>query len=115
MVLVVGLEFAGIGVQRNDRVGAEIVPGAYLPHKRPCVACSPIGEVELRVITSSDPDGYATGLPGVAGPALVACFAGSRDRKSFPQRLSCFRVKGLHEPAYAELAPRHTNHDFAAR
>src|SRR2546426_12510197 len=99
MILMVRLQRARVRIQRNDRVSVEIISAALLTYEGTGVARSPIRQVKLRVVTSSDPHGHATGLPGIAGPAVVTCLARPRNCIGFPYWLAHLGVKGLNEAA----------------
>jgi hypothetical protein len=83
VVLVVALQLAAVDVERDNRIGIEVVarpgipgPGAWIPR-------APIGQIQLGVQGAGDPGRGAAGLPGVAGPGVVAELAGTQLSKTF--------------------------------
>ena len=115
--LVMPFQLAGVGVERDDRIGVEVVAwplravvvGAG-------VADAPIRQVELRIVGAGHPDRAAAVLPGVGIaealrvgfgqrlPRLVAGLAGRRNRVEAPCLLAGRRVVGGDEAADAVLA-----------
>jgi len=55
VVLVMVLDLAGLGIDGDDRAGVEIVAGMRIAGPGCRIADAPIGEIELRIIVSSQP------------------------------------------------------------
>ena len=99
------LQLTGVGVQRHDRIGIEIVPGAnvgvpigaWIPH-------SPISEVQLGIVGAGQPNRSSSGLPGIVFPGLVARLAWAGDRMELPGLLARLSVIGRQEAPNPELA-----------
>ena len=77
--LVVPLERAGVGVERDDRVGVEVVAVAIVAVEIGAgIAGAPVDQVERRIVGAGDPGGAAAALPRVAFPGLAALLARAR-------------------------------------
>ena len=113
VILVVALQFAGVGVEGDDRVGVQVVAGALVADPGAGVAGPPVGEVELGVERAGDPDGGAAGAPRVARPRLVAGLAGAGDGVRPPHLLARLGVVGGHEPPDAPFAARRADEHLA--
>ena len=115
VVLVVPLQLAGVGVERDHRVGVEVVAGPLVADPRPRVAGAPVGQVELRIVRSGDPDRGAAGAPGLARPGLAPRLARLRNRVGAPHLLAGVGIERGHEPADAPLAARGSDQHLAVR
>ena len=113
MVLVVGSELAGVGVERNDGGRVQIVPGPRVAHPGSAVAGTPVGQVESRVVGARDPDGNAARLPAGSAPGLAARLARCRDRVGLPRGLARHGVERRDEAPDPELAAGDADHDLA--
>src|SRR6185437_15640125 len=61
----------GVGVERDDAIGIEIVAGAVVAVPAGVgIAGTPEGQVGFGIVGSGDPDGAAAVLPRFAGPGL---------------------------------------------
>ena len=83
--LVVPLQLAGVGVERDDAVAVQVVAEtlAAVPVGRG-IAGAEVDEVRLGVVRAAVPDAGAAGLPRVARPRLVAGLALAGDRVEAP-------------------------------
>ena len=64
--LVVPPELAGVRVERDDRIGVEVVAGPLRAVVVGAdVADAPVGQVELRIVGARQPDRPAAVLPGL--------------------------------------------------
>ena len=114
MVLVIALDRAGRGVERQHRRGIEIVARPLVAHPRPAITGAPIGEIGRGIVIALDPHRPAAGLPLVAfWPSVAARLAGLRHGVSLPQRLSAFGVEGGDKSANPEFATRAADHHLA--
>ncbi len=99
------LELSGVGVERDHRVGVEVVAGPEIGIPvRTGIADTPVGQVERRIVGGRHPRRSAAGLPGVAAPGFVAGLAGSGNGVEAPHFLSRARIEGRDEAADAVLA-----------
>ena len=92
--LVIPLQLAGIGVERDDAVAVQVVaePHAAVPIRRG-VAGAPEREIRLGIVGGRVPDRGAALAPRVAGPRVVAGLAWRRDRVEAPSLLARLRVE----------------------
>src|SRR5580692_2208112 len=124
--LVVPNVFAGVGFERDDRAGEQIVfsfwaPGAAVP--RSPVAGPDVEQVELGVVDDGVPDGAACAeLPPFAAPAfcsLFECraferFCGiARNGVEAPRELARFGVVSGDVTAHAHLCAAVADENFA--
>src|SRR5688572_7597380 len=100
-------ELAGVRVERDDRIGIEVVAGTLcgIPI-RSGVADSPVRQVQVWVIGACDPDRRASVLPVVALPGFVAGLTGPGDCVETPYLTTSPRVECGDEASNAELATR---------
>ena len=111
--LEVPLQRAGVGVERDHRVGVEVVAGPQV--RVPVgagVADAPVGQVERRVVRRRQPHRSAAGLPRVAAPRLVAALARPRHRVEAPQLLAGGGIERGDEAANAVLAAADADEDL---
>ena len=82
-LLVIGLQRAGVGIEREDRGGVQVVArtrplglpfGAGPVVQRRRVAGAPPHRVRLRVVAAGHPAAAAAGPPGIAAPGLLGLF-----------------------------------------
>ncbi len=99
------LERAGVGVESEDGVGIEVVPGplVWIP-VRPWIPSPPVRQIEGRIVGAGHPDRAPARLPGVSLPRVVAGLAGSGNGVKAPDFLAGARIMRSHEAADAELA-----------
>ena len=111
--LVVPLEHAGVGVERDHRVGVEVVALAVLAVEvRAGVAGAPVDQVQRRVERAGHPRGAAAALPRVAFPALAALLARAGHHPEAPGALAGGGVEGVDEAADAVLGAGDADHDL---
>ena len=116
VILVIGLQRAGLDVERDDRVRVEVVAGAS--RRRSTGPGLPVPQYvspSFGIEAARDPDRRAARAPRVAGPGVVAGLAGRGDRVGLPDLLAGLRVERDDEAANAALAARDADHDAAAR
>src|ERR1051326_7142725 len=110
--LVIPLQVASVGIERDDAAGIEIVAIADVAiHVRPRIADAPIDEIQLRIVGAGDPGGSSTELPRLAGPAIAPGFAVGGNSVESPDALSGVRVVSIDKPACAELGAGHSGDD----
>src|SRR5690348_7567331 len=104
MVLVIGLDLAGAGIEPQHGAGIEIV--AWMQGTRPScgVAAAPIDGLGVLVVGAGHPGGAAAGLPVVALPGVMAGLALAGDGEGSPQLLAVFGIEGRDITADTELA-----------
>ena len=92
--LVVPLQLAGVGVERDDRVGIEVVAGPLIGIPvGPRIADAPVGQVQRRIVRTGDPDRAAAVLPRVALPGFVPGSPGAGNRVEPPELLAGLRAR----------------------
>src|ERR1700747_1003120 len=113
MVLVIGLDRAGVGIQRDHGARIEIV--ARMQFSRPWVgiAYPRIGGLGVLVVGPGHPGRSATGLPIVALPRVVARFTLAWDGEGPPQLPAAIGVECSDVAAHSELAAGTTDDDLA--
>ena len=111
--LVVPLQLARVGVEREHAVAVEVVaePVAAVPVGRR-IAGAEEHEVRLGIVGARVPDGGAAFLPRVARPRVVAGLAGPGNRVDAPHFLAGRRVERRDDPADAEVAARGADDDL---
>ena len=116
MVLEVPLEAPGRRIEREDRIGVEVVAlalGAVVVGAR--VAGRPVERLQRRVERSGEPRGGAAALDGrAAPPRLGARFPARGDRPESPRFLAGHAIEGGHEAADTFVAARDPRHDQRA-
>ena len=111
--LEVPLQLPGVGVERHNRIGVEIVSGANVGVPVGArVADPPIGEIELGVVGAGEPNGASPRLPGIVFPGLMAGLAGAGDGVELPDLLARLRVVSRQETANAEFAAGRPDDDL---
>src|SRR5262249_38822408 len=118
-VLVVPLDLAGVGVERDRAVGIEVVAGTILGVPiRTRVADAPDDRVGRRIVGAGDPGRTAAvgGRPVVILPGIAAGLALQRDRVGAPDLLHRREVGGGEPAANAVFGAgragnRHALHD----
>ena len=117
-------EPAGVGVERDDRVGVEVVarPLRRIPVGTG-VAHAPIREIQIGIVRAGQPDRSAAMLPGLGIaiglrigrarlPGLVAGLAGTGNGVEAPGLLAGLGVVGGDEAADAQLAAADADDDL---
>ena len=113
MILVVSLQFAGVGVERDDRVRVEVVARTGVADPRAGVAGAPVGQVQVGVERARHPHRRPAGAPGIAWPGVVPRLAGTRDGVGLPDLGPGVGVERRDEAADAPFAARDTHHHLA--
>src|SRR5439155_15470576 len=93
VVLVVPLDLAGIRVKGDDGARVEIVAGVHVARPGRGIAGPPVGQVEVGIVVSREPDRRSTGLPGVPRPGVEIGRAGSWDGVGLPDFLPGPRIE----------------------
>src|SRR5439155_26477043 len=110
--LVVPLQLARIGVERDNGVRVEIVAGiprAAIP-PRVGIAGSPEGQVRLRIIRAGHPDGCASVLPRIAGPRVMTWLSRLRNGLEPPPLASGAHIVRGQPAVHAVLVGRWTQY-----
>ena len=111
--LEVPLHFAGIGVEGDDALGVEVVAFADVAVEiGGGVAGAPVEEIQLGIVGAGEPGAAAAGFPGVAGPGVVAGFAGAGDGVPAPETFAGVGVIGVEEAVEAMIAGGDAHDDF---
>src|SRR2546425_9243533 len=70
--LVVPTKLSRVGIDGNHRSGVKIVPPTHIAEQiRTGISGSPVEQVQLGTVRSSEPRRTAAMLPGIAGPGLT--------------------------------------------
>ena len=113
--LVVPLQRAGVGIQRDDRIGIQVgaLPRIRIP-VRAGIAGAEVQEIQLGVVRAGHPDRSSAVLPGVAvrWPCEVARFTRSRHGVEPPDLFSALRVERGDETADPVLAAGRADDDL---
>src|ERR1700733_3475734 len=104
MVLVKGLDLAGVGIEPAHGTAVEIVAGVIGAGPRRGVAGAPVNRPGVVVVGAGHPGGSAAGFPVVAAPGVMAGLAFARNSKSPPQLLAVIGVERNNIAANAEFA-----------
>src|SRR5215469_9235097 len=100
-LLPMPLQLARFRIQRQDRVGVEIVAIAILAIEVGAGIAGPVeNRVRLRVVAAGQPRAATAELPGFAGPALGVVL----DRLELPQLLARVRLDPINFPRGREFA-----------
>ena len=111
--LKVPLQFSGIGIQSHDAVCIQIIARTRLSCEIGSrIACRPIHEIQLRVVSAWHPRGGATMEVCVARPTGRTGFSGRWYRPKFPSQCACFRVEGCKEAAHSTIPARSAYNNF---
>src|SRR4029077_12977352 len=114
--LIVPLQFSRVRVERDDRIGVEVVAGPLLAVViRADVADAPVRQIQLRSGGAGQPNRSAAVFPRVgiakafalrrtALPRVRSLFAWRRNRVEAPRLFSCRHVIRGNESADAVLA-----------
>src|SRR6185437_2341652 len=113
MVLVIGFDLAGGGIEPQYGAGIEIVAGMHFTRPWRRVADAPINGLGVLVVGAGHPGGAAAGLPVVAFPGVMAGLALAGDGEGSPQLLAVFGIEGRDITADTELAAGAADNDFA--
>src|SRR5665213_4573202 len=106
MVLVVGLDLAGVGIEPEHRAAVEIVAGVIGARPGRGVSGTPVDRPGVLVVGPGHPGGSAAGIQVIAAPGVMAGLAFARDRKGPPQLLAVIGVERDDIAANAEFAAR---------
>ena len=88
---------AGFDVERDDRVGEQVVAAtrrAVLRRSGAHIAEREVDQAQVRIDRRVDPRRGAAFLPAVAFPGVVAEFAGSGRAPEMPQQVAVARIQG---------------------
>ncbi len=113
--LEVPLHLAGRRIEREHRIGIEVVAGTVvgIPVRRR-IAGGPVEKIELGIERAGQPRRAAAGLPAVAlAPRLGPGLTRRRNRVRAPHQLSGLRVVGIDEAADTGLGARDADDDLA--
>src|SRR5690348_5740945 len=103
--LEIPLELPRVAIQRDQRIGVEIVTGACVTVPiRAGVAGAPEDRVLIGIIRASHPGGGGPSLRGIACPGFDPGLAGGRHGPESPSPFAGLRVVGVDETADAVLA-----------
>src|SRR6185295_8899829 len=93
-------ELAIVGIQRDHRTGIEVIAKASpsIPIGTG-IPCSPVGQVQVGIVGTSNPDRRPAILPGVAAPGLAAGLSRAWNRIESPDFPAAVDVPCGHEPA----------------
>ena len=106
-------QFAAVGIERNDRIGIEIVTLARIAVEQGRrIAGRPIKQVALGVVAAGHPSGRAAALPRVTGPALDTGLACGWYRIAPPALGTGIEGVGRDEAARRELTAAVANDDL---
>src|SRR5690348_8383682 len=113
MVLVIGLDLAGRGIEPQHGAGIEIV--ARMQGTRPWrgVADAPIDGLGVLVVGAGHPGRTTARLPVVALPGVMAGLALARNGEGPPQLLAVLGIEGRDITADAEFAAGAADNDFS--
>src|ERR1700730_10709921 len=113
MVLVEGLDLAGVRIEPKHGGGVEVVAGMAVAGPRCGVADAPIDGLGVLVVVTGHPGGSAAGLPVIAFPGVMAGFTLARDGEGPPQFLAAAGVVRDDIAANAIFAARAADDDLA--
>ncbi len=113
--LVVPLDLAGVGVERQRAAGVQVETQALLTAPGSGVARGPEDAVQLGIVAAGDPGRTAAVFPDVTalGPGLAARLAGRRDGVGLPHALAGVGVAGFEVAAHAPFAAADAGDDAA--
>src|SRR5215467_4059862 len=113
--LVIPLQFASLGVQRDGGTGEQVIALADIPvHVRTRISYAPIKKIEIWIITAGQPGGPAASFPAVSLPGVVPKLAGTGNRVESPEPLSGGGIIRIQETANAELSSGNADNHFIA-
>src|SRR5215471_403129 len=113
--LVIPLQFASLGVQRDGGTGEQVIALADIPvHVRTRISFAPIKKIEIWIITAGQPGGPAASFPAVSLPGVVPKLAGTGNRVEPPEPLSGGGIIRIQETANAELSSGNADNHFIA-
>src|SRR6185503_11269166 len=104
--LEVPLQCAGIRIKSDDAIRVKVVALAGLPEE--CgswITRSPVEQIELGVIGTSNPRRATARLPRIAIPRLVRRIIRPGNRVEAPEPLATSGLVSLYESAIAEISP----------
>ena len=113
--LVVPLQLAGIGVERDHGAAVQIVAIAFVAVPVwSWISNTPIGEIQIRIVGTRDPNRGAAMFPRVSvrRPGLVSGFTGTRNGVEAPNFLPGFGIVGGEKAADAVFAAGSSHNDF---
>src|ERR1700741_1580361 len=104
MVLVVGLDLAVVGIERDHRARVEIIAGMRIARPGRSIADAPIDRLGVLVVGAGHPGRPAAILPIVTLPGVVSRFALSRNGEGAPELLAVIGIECGDVTANPELA-----------
>ena len=94
--LEVPLQFSAVGIERDQRVGVEVVALAHLSVPiRTGVSRAPVNQVQIGIVGAGDPSRGRAALPTVTRPGFVARLSRARDGPEAPGPLTRLGVIGV--------------------
>jgi hypothetical protein len=111
--LVIPLQFARVGVERDDRIGIEVIARTELVveiGRR--IAHAPIEQVQFWIVGSDQPRGSAAVLPHLLAPGFIAWFAGTGNGVEPPDMFAGLHVVGVQVSAMGVFAARAADDHF---
>src|SRR5205814_7674027 len=112
---VVALLLAGTCVERDNGDAVQIVATAFVAVPVwSWISNTPIGEIQIRIVGTRDPNRGAAMLPRVSvrRPGLVSGFTGPRNGVEAPNFLPGFGIVGGEKAADAVFAAGSSHNDF---
>ena len=113
MVLVKGLDLAGIGIESQHRAGIEVVARMGRTGPGRGVADAPIDRLGVLIVVAGHPGRASAGFPVVALPGVVARLAFAGNGEGPPQFLAVVGIERDDIAADAELAAGATDDDLS--
>src|SRR5579859_126521 len=112
-LLVIPLELAGIGIERDDAVGVEVgaFAGIAIEISRG-IADAPIEQIQLGIIRAGEPGGASARFPAIAGPGLVAFLARGGNGPETPGAAAGVDVESREIAAMSGIAAGDADHHF---
>ena len=111
--LIMPLQHARIGIEREQRVGVQVVarPRLAVPI-RIGISRSPVQQVERGIVRAAQPRRRAAALPDVSLPRVAAGLSRGRNRVEAPQPLARHRIVRVDESAVRVLAAGNPDDHF---
>ncbi len=102
--LEIPLEFPGIRVEGDGRIRVQVIAGSlFRVPVRTGISGAPIGQVEIGIVGTGNPDGSAAMFPIATSPTFVAGFPWLGDRIKAPGFFSGASFEGGDKAANPEL------------
>src|SRR6056300_1274136 len=108
--LEIPLEFARICLQRDYRVGVEIIAGANVcVHVWPWITSAPENEIRLWIVGACHPSWSAACFPGIAEPCVIVRVVFACGCPEAPAQLSRVHIIGIDKAANTGFATAHAD------